>query len=787
MKFALIVLLLALDGQPKATIVVDRQPTRAAQLASLELQYHVRRITGATLPIVGDDAPVRGARILVGESGATRALGLKSADFEPQEYLIHFRPDTLVLMGRDRDDRAKVDYAAGKGLPDLFDLQGTCYAVYDFLERFCDVRWYGPTELEMVHPVAKTFEVKGTQVRRKPAFSYRVAWPLKTDGMAYDLWNTPGERDMALFWRRMRLGGEGCVGNHSLEGFYDRFWKPRKGREQLFAGERPDWFAQGYEGKPPQLCYSNPEPAAQLAEDARRFFDGKGVPYKGLAQGDYFAVVPMDNSNYCKCPKCQGQIRHTDLSFVLDPRGGASDYVFGFVNEVARELGKTHPDKYIAALAYANYGHHPKHTRLEPNISVGLCLPVRTWWAPSVKRNSMKVYGDWVKNEPGRPFYLFLYYCSSGELPVFFAHTAAQQIKMFQRDGIKGAFLCGIAEQVDNYVTFRLWDDPSLDVDEMLDEFFERYYGEAAEPMKEFYLDVEKTVGDPDNYPPEVRFRSEMMDQTPEIAWGWLGNRDRMARWGELVQQAKARARGEVQKKRVAVFEQAVWNRMLKDRDRFMETGYAAFVKRLEQIPDMEALRKRPPPELTVPSVAPGAAGDPEKADWQRAAELTGWPEVTGYPTERKVTGRVLHDGEFLYVELCELGVGPVERGAAGDVWHADRWEIFFARRRAAPYRQFAVNAGGALFEQRMGEGNDRWDKPWDSGVVMGPNVATPAQWKVRMAFPLKTLLPGGVKPGSVFYANFCRATGNGRYLAWSANFTRSFHVLERMGKLALQ
>jgi hypothetical protein len=73
------------DGKPAASIVIASQaPTQSAQFAALELQDQIRRITGATLPIVTDKEQVSGVRILVGESQATRDLGLKSADFKPQ-------------------------------------------------------------------------------------------------------------------------------------------------------------------------------------------------------------------------------------------------------------------------------------------------------------------------------------------------------------------------------------------------------------------------------------------------------------------------------------------------------------------------------------------------------------------------------------------------------------------------------------------------------------------------------------------------------------------------------
>ena len=89
------------DGKPAAVIVVAAIPTPAANLAALELQYHIAKMTGATLPIASDAEGTKGVRILVGESAATRKLGLRGDDFASQEYLIRFLPETVVLIGRD--------------------------------------------------------------------------------------------------------------------------------------------------------------------------------------------------------------------------------------------------------------------------------------------------------------------------------------------------------------------------------------------------------------------------------------------------------------------------------------------------------------------------------------------------------------------------------------------------------------------------------------------------------------------------------------------------------------
>ena len=42
---------LVTDGKPNSTIVVAENSTPSANLAALELQYHIKKITGAVLPV----------------------------------------------------------------------------------------------------------------------------------------------------------------------------------------------------------------------------------------------------------------------------------------------------------------------------------------------------------------------------------------------------------------------------------------------------------------------------------------------------------------------------------------------------------------------------------------------------------------------------------------------------------------------------------------------------------------------------------------------------------------
>jgi hypothetical protein len=117
----------------------------------------------------------------------------------------------------------------------------------------------------------------------------------------------------------------------------------------------------------------------------------------------------------------------------------------------------------------------------------------------------------------------------------------------------------------------KLLDDPSLEVDALLDEFFTRYYGTAAGPMKRLYHRIEDTFCNSVNYPEDVqKNRNKQFHQTEEMAWKYLGTEARMAELGALMDEATRAATGETQKQRVALFRKAVWDHMVEGRKNYL-------------------------------------------------------------------------------------------------------------------------------------------------------------------------------------------------------------------------
>ena len=783
-------LTLAQDGHPAATIVIAKDATRAAQFAAYELRWHLKQITGAEFLIVPDDQPVPGLTILVGDSQPVRAMGIAPDQLQRQEYLIRFTPAALVLVGRDKIDRGRVQYDPTPNQqvldtwPGIWDEQGTLYAVYDFLERCCQVRWFTPAEFGTDCPAQATLTVAGAELRRAPFMKYRFAaypssegydqytglWPAGSDG--YRKWEAaayPGLHQRfdrggytlakrgwnQLFRLRHREGGEVCPGNHSLYGYYRRFWAEEKGQEPLFAGRHADWFAQGYQAQPPQMCYTSRGLVEQVAKDACEYF-ATGKNYPGAqAGGDCFCVEPMDNDQFCKCAPCQAWLTGRDADSPFFTNGRHSDYFFQFVNEVAKLVGPKHPDKHIVCLAYMTHGAPPQQLKLESNVLVQYCFACnRLNFDRASYDHELDLLQQWRQDYPGRTLYLWLYYTFPVEIavngkfhcfPGFFAHAIRDQFAQFRQLDYRGAFHCGYGQDVEAYVTYRLMDDPALNLETLLDEYFTRLYGPAAGPLRKFYETVEQAYGDPANYPEAIAAGAieGHHHQTEEVAWGYLGNAKRMETLGRLMQEAKAAALTAEQKQRVLLFELGTWDYMIAGRKQYLEHVKSRYGEGATG--------------LRIPFSSRAALPDnPAKIDFSEALGLTRWRSPVAEPTRRKVTAQLLHDGRFLHMQLSER-CDPQQLASTHDIVSGDYWQVLFANQPAGPVHALLVNTSGQTLLD--GVPADVGASPLREAGVSGISVALP-------------LARIGVASGGRFYLNVVRRSGKSDdQPMWSPSF----------------
>jgi hypothetical protein len=217
-----------------------------------------------------------------------------------------------------------------------------------------------------------------------------------------------------------------------------------------------------------------------------------------------------------------------------------------------------------------------------------------------------------------------------------------------------------------------------------------------------------------------------------------------MAEWGRLMAEAKGLAKTDAEQKRVALFEKTFWEYMVEGRKQYL------------------ARMAAPIPALKAPRV-PAAGGDPARVTWDRAVELGGaWCERgSDKPASRKLSGRVAHDGEYLYLELTDPC--PVAKlVTSAKVFPCDDWELFVAGQRAIPYRQYAVGPSGLVVALAHGEVNFRMNVELENhGAKAVSDTKAPDRWVTRLVLPLKSVLPGGCAPGSKVYLNVVRVSSS--------------------------
>lgn len=496
-------LALIAGGKPAATIVTGKEPTRTVKCAVQELNDHLQQCTGARLPVVTDEQPMAGPAIHVGQTRLTARLGLAPAMLAPDSWLVWQVGSCLVLSGGDNADNLNPD---DKTLAAF----GTLYATYEFLERVLGVRWYWPGELGLVAPKHSDVTISSVRWQGQPSYQTRFFWYSQPSDKEFSA------KDVARWWRRLRWGSVAGdpIGMHSFNDWPKRFGQ---GHPEYLAlqrdGRRATEDERGY------VCLSNPNVLQQVIDDKRAAFAARPWSH-------YQPVMPADGFGlgYCQCAECQAAVRPS-----AGAQGKYSDAVWSFVNRVAAEIRKTHPDRFISCCAYAEYAQVPD-LHIEPNVAVTLCagryFPNLMWRAQS-KAGYVDWIGQWSRKAAN--LYLWDYWLTRHHkgvhaAPAIFPH-AIQEWFLLDRGRVKGRSIelenidaqgrdskwweDWLFDALNVYVATRLMWNVDQNVDQILDEFYVQFYGPAGPAVKRFYEAMERAYADPATKGP------------PEFRWDW--------------------------------------------------------------------------------------------------------------------------------------------------------------------------------------------------------------------------------------------------------------------------
>ena len=765
-------------GKPVATIIVDINATPTVRYAVQELNEHLELSTGTKLPVLKDDEPVDGPTIHLGSTELTERFGLAPRYLDADHWVVTRVGQALVLSGGDgkhgRDPESNVL------LP-----HGTLFATYEFLERVVGVRWYWPGDLGRVVAKHQDLVVAAANWRGAPTFTARFAFNCNHDDP--DL----TQDDINVWWRRLRRGGTGGspIGMHSFNDWPDRYGK-----------SNPEYFAVQSTGHRltetgsmgGHVCFSNPDVLRQTIAEKQSEFDE--TPWRR-----YSSIMPGDSMGLymCRCADCLAAV---------EPEKGSSgqygNYVWNFVNEAAHELRQTHPDRVITCCAYSHYGDVPE-INLEPNVSVTLTIgsaSLKVASSAKARVAHLERIDEWA--EKTDELYVWDYWNiprydkDTYGAPTIFPHMIQDwfslergrvkgrviQFTSFNSEGInisrKRNWADWHFDALNIYVGMQLMWNVEQDVDAMLEEFYEQFYGPAGPSIREFYDAMEAAYMDPNNKAEIWNYRSVWGDVYPrafvETTMTHLRDAERAARGHDPYHE-----RAEKTLKGFLPFEAA-------------SRRWAAAVER-EIANETVAIR-------TAES-KPTIDGKLDDACWRAAATATEFLDsFNSKDLHAQTEMRFVRHDKTLYVAIHALLSGLPPRRSIPDgsedgmIWMADDSCELFLVEGLKKY-QLIVGPDDIYTDNFHPDRTTPFSDAmmdWDCTGVVYKSITGENRWTAELAIPLTALelkRPTRRKPWRV---NFCRnhffkEGGEGPWQrelsTWRPTFG-SFHNVERYGTL---
>jgi hypothetical protein len=464
------------QGRAPAKIIVMTPKEKVSEELSFaikDLQTFVKLATGAELAIQYGGA-ADGPSIVLGDCDAAAKEGLKGASLPPEGFAIKTAPQTVFIVGRDEN-----------GLKKRFDMaecsmNGTAWGIYEFLERFVDVRWYFPGELGYSVPKRADLAVQPIWLEDAPFYRKRTIYPSWTDVTTPPVYPHHVRLRMGNSWPAM------VVVHHPAD------CSPEFGKT------RPEIFQLNADGTRnlQMLCFGNPMTLQTYIEKIAQHYDeGKPIEYNPDGNekdsewgflGNAITVSPNDMPVACKCEYCR-KLWNSDGGGY----GTASRVVGQFVADLGRAVEKRWPDKVIIYLPYWNYTTPPEGIEFPKNVEIQLCgMPgLAQYKEPTIAASEQYNIDTWIKLS-GRKVQNWHYSCwpeDRTKAAYLFPHTI-KEFYQRNRDKIVGSFINGVEDHwprqhISLYVWMKAMWNPDFDVDAAMSEYCRRMYGPAADEM----------------------------------------------------------------------------------------------------------------------------------------------------------------------------------------------------------------------------------------------------------------------------------------------------------------
>lgn len=748
-------IVIAEKGQAKADIVLPSAPSVYVKFAADELKQYLDKITGGNFKIT--DKPTAAVKIHLGQSPESETAGLKPETLKKDGFFIKAKGNDIFIVGVDNKTAKKVD---------LFNLfydeprRATLLGVYEFLEQI-GVRWPAPGTVNEYVPRLTDLKISEGIQEIEPFFADRQLpgfWDFMSkfpDSKEY----CTTANDIFLWGLRLKLSGRGMVvGCHSerslkrpdVAGGIKDLWADHPERFALIKGERNFEYS----------CWTDPAITEMWKTAANAYFSGKtpaeaGFPYlkpylNSAWPGpficeDDFMIDPMDHGascdGRCRCQRCN-EFREKY------PCKDDSEIIWKVIAEVAEDIKRKHPGKFISTLVYPPKMQLPKYVKIPDNIRVRICiqgpLNVPTPKRMNAELDLVKIWSNALNaNKPP----LWTYQCEAAfgrklpGTPETYPHLIDGFLKAFRND-IAGMFfeqhaLSHTYRNLDAYVTARLLWNPDQNVDDILNDYFKSYYGPAAEPVQKLFKRFEDNwikywkMATPDKPKTEDIGLGAPAKELQKLVWSKVYTQEEMQNIDNILKEAaKASAGNTVCGKRIEMLRTWIFDIMKTERAEVM---------------DKEETRKKIIAHVSL------VKDTPLPTEWDKASVYK-LASASRTKTDLLATGefQLLHDSKNLYLKAVlkepELSKSKTvkERNAGDhDIWKDNDLEIFIYSEESKDLWQIMINDNGKWSSQKFNTGKASWTQMENLQVKVSSSADG---WMVEAAIPLKQLGPGELR-----------------------------------------
>ena len=445
-------------GKPYAKIVVPPKSPESIYKSAKLLQTYIAKSTGVILPLSENEKAITQVNninvyIYVQKRTNDEKNSIKKDILESDGFTIDFSTKKYIkIIGN--------------------SFIGTEFGVYEFLERFVGVRWLIPGPLGEHIPKRKDLIIKSSTITQLPVFGSRRFSGFDKEDKASRLW---ARRNRMKDYIRF---------HHNLYNIFpiDTYTKthphlfPQKKGKPYIPYPNVGW----------QPCLKEPDAITIAVQNISRYFDNNTL-------SSTFSLGPNDATSGEGSGYCVSDIEGIKLN--TWNYNDISDVYFKWANKVVEKILKKYPQKIFGTLAYRETAMPPKKIMVNKKIIPFLTEDRLRWIDPEVKRKGHKLVESWKSRSQRLGFYDYIY-GTPYIIPRIYFHHMADVYKYAARNKIVAVY----AEAYPNwgegpkyYLTLKLFWNPFIDVDNILEDWYKCAVGKLAAPYLSDYFTLWET------------------------------------------------------------------------------------------------------------------------------------------------------------------------------------------------------------------------------------------------------------------------------------------------------